>query len=199
MEKYRRFIYIALVYVTLFLIFFFSKNTESNKSFDEQLSLISSNDLSIDESTEEMALISSLEDKDIFVHISGEVHYPGLIQIKEGSRVYEAIEKAGGMTENSNPDGINLAKILSDEERIHVPKIGEENDAMLFTGETNTLVNINNATKEELMTLPGVGDKTAESIIDFRMENKFMKIEDIMNVPGIGEGKFKQMKSKITI
>lgn len=146
----------------------------------------------------------------IMVHISGEVNKPGLVILAEGSRVMDAVEIAGGLTKDADIDRINLAKRLVDEEKIYVPKIGEEvkeeirQDSMSSSTSTpkssnnHGKININTATKEELMTLPGVGEVLANRILEYRLNNKFNSINDIMNVSGIGEKKFDSIKDLIS-
>ena len=134
----------------------------------------------------------------IFVHIEGEVVNPGLKKVKLGTRLYELIEEAGGETENADMTRINLASVLSDEQKIMIPpKVMNEDSGK---EEISPLVNINTATKERLMTLNGVGEGTAEKIIKYREENGYFNaLEDLKNVSGIGENKFNGLKDDITI
>ena len=121
----------------------------------------------------------------------------GIFEVEDGTRIYEAIELAGGETTNADLTRLNLAKIVSDEEKIVVPKkvILEESFE-----EESSIVNINTANIEKLSTLTGIGKSTAEKIIKYREENGyFNSIEDIMNVTGIGESKFNSIKDDITI
>ncbi len=143
------------------------------------------------------------ENKDIImVHISGQVYNPGIIELKLGKRVIDAVELAGGLKKEADIDRINLAKKLSDEEKIYIPKIGEEDlsEAILGSTEESTeskKVNINKCTKDELVSLPGIGEVIAERIIEYRKSNTFEKIEDLMNVSGIGTKKFEGLKELI--
>ncbi|HZK00656.1 MAG TPA: helix-hairpin-helix domain-containing protein [Tissierellaceae bacterium] len=145
------------------------------------------------------------EDTIIMVHISGQVYYPGLIELKSGSRVNDAIDLAGGLKKEADTDRINLAKKLVDEEKVHVPKKGEEIDIDVASISTNLTssnegrININTCSKEELMSLSGIGEVTATKIIDYRTTNQFRKIEDMMNVSGIGEKKFEAIKDFIIV
>lgn len=133
----------------------------------------------------------------IFVHVCGAVNQEGVYELPKGSRVYEAIDVAGGFREDADTKTVNQAELLEDEERIYVPTIGE---SIQSNSEEDGKVNINKATKEELMTLPGVGESRAESIIKYREEQgSFQKIEDIMQVSGIKEGLFDKIKDLITI
>lgn len=140
---------------------------------------------------------NDVEEEYIFVHIEGCVNKPGLIKVKYGTRVYELIEQAGGETENADLSRVNLASIVTDEQKVIIPAkvvISEDSE------EDSAIVNINTASKEKLITLTGVGESTAEKIIKYREENGYFNtIEDLMNVPGIGKSKFDSLKDDITV
>ena len=139
------------------------------------------------------------EEEFIFVHSEGCVNNPGLIKTKYGTRLFELIEEAGGETDEADLTRINLASIVSDEQKIFVPAkvvLDETNE----TGAETSIVNINTASKEKLMSLDGVGEGTAEKIIKYREQNGYFNtIEDLMNVSGIGESKFNGLKDDITV
>lgn len=133
----------------------------------------------------------------IFVYVCGAVNREGVYELPSGSRVYQAIEVAGGFREDADKSNVNQAEVLEDEERIYVPIVGEEIPSV---SEEEGKVNINKASKEELMTLPGVGESRAESIIKYREDvGAFQNIEDIMQVSGIKEGLFEKIKDLITV
>lgn len=146
----------------------------------------------------------------IMVHISGQVFKSGLIELKNGSRVIDAVNKAGGLKDEADLDRVNLAKKLIDEEKIYIPKIGEENDMVEDINSSNEgtqensqngndKIDINKATKEELMGLPGIGEVLAGRIVEYRESNKFKTIEDIKNVSGIGDKKFESIENMIIV
>ena len=166
----------------------------------------------------------------IIVHISGEVKNQGVVELEENSRVNDAIEKAGGVTENAYMKDINLAYKLEDGMKIYIPSREEvensKNNGTSVNGgvsssneyysygentngssnvnskkdESNKKVNINTANKEELDTLPGIGEATAGKIIDYRNKNgKFKTKEEIKEVSGIGDSKYEQIKDLIEI
>ena len=145
------------------------------------------------------------EETIIMVHISGQVYNPGLVELKSGSRVKDAVDLAGGLKKEADIDRINLAKKLVDEEKIYVPKRGEEIDLEIslnsesLTSNSNSKININTCSKEQLMELPGIGEVTASKIIDYRSANQFKWIEDIMNVSGIGTKKYEDLKDYIIV
>lgn len=135
------------------------------------------------------------------VHISGEVNKAGVYEIEDGDRLEDLVNKAGGLTEEADLDSINLSMILEDQMRIIIPNINDANnniDPVPLTDSTSDKkININTASKEELMTLPNIGDKRADSIIEYRENKRFDKIEDIKNVSGIGDKFFEQMEDLI--
>jgi competence protein ComEA len=140
----------------------------------------------------------STEDTEhIFVYVCGAVNHEGVYELAKGSRVYEAIAMAGGFREDADARNVNQAEVLEDEERIYVPVVGEE---VPVEDKKDARININKASKEELMTLPGVGESRAESIIKYReQQGAFQSIEEIMQVSGIKEGLFEKIKDFITI
>ena len=139
----------------------------------------------------------------IYMHITGEIKKPGVYKMKDGSRMDDLVKEAGGLTDDADIDQINLSEKLVDEERIIIPSKSDASSSDVTTHAASTAkaskVNINTADITELMTLPGFGEKTAQKIIDYREKKKFKKIEDIMNIDGIGENKFKKIKDYISV
>jgi len=143
----------------------------------------------------------------IYIDVSGEVVSPGLYELDEGSRINDAINVAGGITNDACLDNVNLAYILSDGMKITIPKKSKNlsyiETPVIFTGASNDsqqLININTATMEELCKLDGVGESTAKKIINFRNEKGgFKSKEELKNVPGIGDSKYDSLKNDITI
>ena len=151
----------------------------------------------------------SVEIDEMKVYISGEIGKEGVYEFVDGDRLDDLIKKAGGLTENANAKDLNLAMKLEDEMKIYIPSIYEvssddANDTIpIITSDSKDSskdkVNINNASKEELMTLPNIGDKRADSILEYRESNKFETIEDLKNVNGIGEKFYQSLKDLITV
>lgn len=151
----------------------------------------------------------------IYVDIKGAVKKPGVYKLNIDSRVIDAINISGGLVKNSNTDYINLSKILKDSEIIKVytneeiKKLENDSPQELPKIETNIkeenqneikLININEATKEQLKELNGIGDSKAESIIEYRNNiGKFNSIDEIKNIDGISETIFNKIKEFITI
>lgn len=153
--------------------------------------------------SEKIEIKKEEEERKIYVHIEGCVQSPGLIEAKEGIRLYELIELAGGNTEEADLSKINLASIVSDSQKIYIPSIdikqGDSNNQNISTSE-NKFININNASGDELQTLEGIGPSIANRIIEYRKKNGyFNSIEDIMKVEGIGPSKYEKIKENITI
>ncbi len=143
-----------------------------------------------------------LDNLKIVVHVCGEVKYPGVYYIQNGGRVYDAIQKAGGVTEEADIHLLNLAQILSDEARIYVPKKGEvvSSDSFYSDSMLNQKININNADSSTLQKLSGIGPTLAQRIIDYRKNiGRFKSIEQLLNVKGIGPSKFEEIKDKVQI
>lgn len=146
--------------------------------------------------------------KDIVVYIQGEVKKPGVYTLKEGERIGKLIELAGGVTDKADIFVVNYAKKLSDEEFVRIPEkklsssnvIGNmKNDKDIYSN-INDKININTADLEQLKSLPRIGDKTAQKIIEYRESNgPFKDVKDITNVSGIGDKMFESIKDKITV
>lgn len=152
---------------------------------------------------------------------------PGVYKLEEGQRIFEAVELAGGFTGEARPEYLNLAEPVFDGMKILVPDEAQASDPS-WNGQIGSLgtvpgtggsgfgaadaysqdrgavpmkkVNINSASKEELMTLTGIGESRAADIIRYRTEQgAFSRIEDIMNVPGIKEASFRKLKDQIEV
>lgn len=157
---------------------------------------------------------TSLNDK-VTIYISGEVKNPGVVELKYDARLSDGVNLCGGLTEDANLNGINLAMKIKDEGHYIIPKVGEETADTVtndneYRNENNTLnepesnndnkININTADLSELDSLPGFGQVTAQKIIEYRQEHtKFNSIEELMNIKGIGEKKFNNVKDYIYV
>lgn len=151
-------------------------------------------------------------DGKIAVYITGEVKNPGVYYLDEQSaRLYNLLDVCGGILEDADIEKLNLAKKLVDSEKIVITKKLEkqnieeieekidESEGTYYIDEDDEKININNASKEELMSLNGIGESTANKIIEYRKKNSFVDIEDIMNVDGIGKSKYENIKNHICI
>ena len=140
---------------------------------------------------------------DIYVHICGAVINPGVYQVPVGTRVYQALELAGGSSDDAYLSGINLADKLADGQKVYIPAEGENAEGILSIdsgGVQSVMININTASEAELMTLPGIGQSRAKDIIIYRVKNGlFESIDDIMKVSGIKEAAFEKIKDLIKV
>mgnify|MGYP001009654226 FL=1 len=144
----------------------------------------------------------------IYVDVKGEVHHPGVYQMKAENRVKDLIEAAGGFTPLADDQKLNLAQLLEDQMVIVVPKKGEEVNSELAQAPTSQKkevgkegkVNINTATVEELKTLKGIGEKKAEAIIEYRKQNgSFKNKEELMKVRGIGKKLYESFQERVIV
>lgn len=163
----------------------------------------------------------NLEGK-IVIHITGAVQKTGILILPEGARIADAINAAGGNTEQADLEEVNLAYELQDGQKIYIPtkedKVKLESKAYIMSGSGNNIivqtvntegisenggskkVNINTATQSELENLPGIGESIASRIIEYREQNgKFNKAEDLQNVKGIGDAKFGKIKEYVVV
>lgn len=149
-----------------------------------------------------------------FIHICGAVVCPGVYQVPEGSRLYEVISQAGGLSADACDYMVNQAQIVTDGMQIYIPTVQEAetvqsaypaagSGADWVTEREQTQdgsVNLNSATKEQLMTLPGIGESRAEAIIAYRQEHGgFSNVEELMNVSGIKQGVYDRLKERIRV
>lgn len=163
---------------------------------------------------------STENSKKLYVQIAGAVQSPGVYEMNEGDRVFQVIEKAGGLTEDAYESSVNQAKRISDGDFIRIYTISEaekymkdgepaglienssKTDAVMpeDASESAGLININTASKDTLMTLPGIGESKADSIISYRSEKGLFKsIDEIKNISGIKEKAFAKIKDLITV
>lgn len=169
-EKLKKIIIPLLAVALLLLGFFFRKEEETQPRI---------------EGNEESA------GAEIIVEIKGEVRYPGVYQVSGDARVYELVRIAGGFTSAANTESVNLADFLKDGCSIYVaPRVEAQKGK----------ISLNRASLEELMTLKGIGEVRAQSIIDYReLHGGFKTIDELKNVQGISENLFEQIKEFLTL
>lgn len=198
---------IALSFIFFLITFlFYLKTINQEKITKEEI---------INEETEKLSNYSPF----VFIDVSGAVKKPGLYKLNYGSRLKEAIDKAGGLNEQADviffQRNFNLAEIIHDQEKIYIPTIEEvisglvENKITLyqknnfiqnpnnnFTDEQNNLININLASAEELDQLPGVGPVTAQKIIDNR---PYQSLEELLNKKVVSKSVYEKIKNQISL
>lgn len=185
---------LGIIVVIILVVYVFTKENSTTYFEDEVV-----NELSVNNATK--AEIKN----NIIIHIAGEVENEGIIELPPNSRIYDAVEAAGGLTAEANLSQINLANMLKDGQKIYIPNEEETEEYIEeVTGKNEYKevgkIDINTATQTELETLSGIGPSTALKIVNYRKENgEFSNIEDLKNVPGIGEAKFNNIKDSITV
>lgn len=210
-------IYFIIICIVFIILLFLGAKPIEKKAEDE--SIITSTEDIIKEPVEEI-----VEEK-LKVDIKGEVKKPGVYSVDKNNRIIDVITLAGGLSKNADTSFINLSKKLEDEmviiiysseeienfkesnnikyEIIEIPCTcpDNQNDACINEKqeETETKININEATIDELMTIPGIGESKAQSIIEYRNIKPFENIENIKEVSGIGEVVFEKIKDHITV
>lgn len=204
--KNKKYVYIFIGVCIIIICIIICAIIESN---DKQTSNFSVEDNII--VSEQNEIVENEDEGEIIVHVAGEVNNPGIIRAKEGSRIIDVVEKAGGFTGEANVDKVNLAYEVKDEQKIVIPNKNEkdnelniidESDDFIIENNNNNggLININTATQSELESLTGIGPSMASKIIDYRDKSgKYKTKEDIKNVPGIGSSKYEAIKDEICV
>lgn len=206
LNKKQKIIVVVLIIIMCIVIGYYiiSKTEKYDYSDIEKISNIIEEDQEVDDNI--------IENK-IVIHITGEVEEEGVIKLEKGARISDAIEEAGGTTEEADLSNVNLAYSLSDGQKVKIPNINEKDEEIIVVEEKagdniiiegnkskEEKININKAAQTEIETLPGIGPSTALKIINYRNEHgKFKNIGDIKNVSGIGDSKFENIKEYICV
>ena len=210
LEKYKKQLAILggiVAAVLIYLLFFDDSSHNATIETIDQMTIPAIEEPSANPDTE-----VETEQKPIMVDVKGAVKYPGVYSLSEEQRIVDAVEAAGGYTDDANPVLINHAQRLQDEMVIYVPKMGEEPAEVMEriiqagpatgsgSGNTTGKININKAMEAELTQLPGIGPSKAGAIIQHRSEHgNFQVIDDLKKVTGIGDKTFEQLKDLIDV
>ena len=198
-----------------------SEEADKEENVDDSIEMASE---ALADNTEKTENIETNDSQSFVVYVSGYVNNPGVYELSAGSRVIDAIDAAGGYSKEAYDNYLNLASLIADGQMIYVPSEEEIEPGSIERGvasgadgsgaggvtggngggnggnssDSGTLVNINQASKEELMTLPGIGESKADKIIAYREENgRFSTPEGIMEISGIKDGLYNKIKDKI--
>ena len=198
-----------------------SEEADKEENADDSIEEVSE---ALADNTEKTENIETNDSQSFVVYVSGYVNNPGVYELSAGSRVIDAIDAAGGYSKKAYDNYLNLASLIADGQMIYVPSEEEVESGSIERGvasgadssgvggvtggngggnggnssDSGTLVNINQASKEELMTLPGIGESKADKIIAYREENgRFSTPEGIMEISGIKDGLYNKIKDKI--
>lgn len=204
LKKLRKYIGLS-IFIILSLIYSNSCIRQKTQArIETKESIQDSLEVEQDKAVEETSAESTDTEK-IYVYICGQVNKEGVYELFAGARLVELVEMAGGFSENADKTYNNLAMHLEDEQQIYIPSIGEnlaKNSQITSISKENRgdKINLNTATKEELMSLRGLGSSKAEQIIEYRNKNGgFKSIEDIMNIKGIKKAAFNKIKDSIYV
>lgn len=156
--------------------------------------------------------VKNTSETKVIVYVCGAVNTPGIYTLEEDSRLYEAVAKAGGFSKEADPSYHNLARLLVDGERIYILSYAETKELDVeeqikgqcgqadVSEDSGGKINLNTATEEQLVTLPGIGEAKAEAILEYRRRvGMFKNVEEIKNVSGIGEAMFEKIREKIMV
>lgn len=137
--------------------------------------------------------------RDLVVDVEGAVRRPGLVRLAQGSRVSDAVARAGGLTGKASRAGVNLAALVSDGEQVLVPAGGALASAAPAAAGSSGPVSLSSATAEQLDTLPGIGPVTAQKIVDYRTQHgPFRSVEGLDAIPGIGPARIAELQGLVT-
>ncbi len=164
-------------------------------------------------SSEMLQIEADTQEVLLYVYICGAVNTPGVYTLPEGSRVCDLFSAANGLTDEAATDYWNQARLLVDGEMLYVPTMEEAQERQMSSGDNSThssnlentnnkdgKINLNTASLEQLMEIPGIGESKARAIIDYRETNGgYSSIEEVMNIEGIKEGVFSKMKEYIVV
>lgn len=184
MQILKQYWYILIIPVIM-IGWFMMEDKQELSDNEVVVNMDSMNDSSPVAAEEELTTTSN-----VMVDIKGAVKNPGVYELQVEDRVKGAIQQAGGFRDDADSNQINLAERVYDEMVIYIPSVHEQDmdSSIVSRGDQNGKIRVNLATKEELTTLPGIGEAKAAAIIEYREENgKFTKIEDLTEISGIGE------------
>ncbi|MBP2622664.1 helix-hairpin-helix domain-containing protein [Streptococcus oricebi] len=200
-------LFAGLFFLGLYL--FWSQSQPSQTSNLQELleERTSKSSSSLPQESKKEASQTSSESATITVDVKGAVKRPGVYQLASQSRLHDALEKAGGLTDDADSRSVNLAQKLKDEDLIYVARQGEEG-ATLASNSANPAssaqgqakVNLNTASQEELQTISGIGQKKAQDIIAYReSKGKFDSVEELKEVSGIGDKTLEKLRDYVTV
>jgi competence protein ComEA len=214
----KRKLYLLVLLVVVVACLGCNKSNSSDQLMELDLLEEENEEKSADDSRKELELEEQVNHSPVFVHVCGAVKQPGVYELTGNKRVFEAVELAGGLSEDAAVSYINLARVVEDGERLYVPSQEEidrlkdggldinlfleeaQNTGSNSTSESSGKVNINLAGLDELMTLSGIGPSKARSIMDYReQQGGFNTIEELMNVSGIGVSTFEKIRDFVIL
>lgn len=183
-------------------------NDQQNQSLNQEMTDQNADGTTLDLNTQSSSTC--------VVYVCGAVKRSGVYHLPGGSRIVDAIEAAGGCTKSADEECLNQAEFVTDGQRLYIPKKGEQDQASVDQSQINSYnnsqenenvagiqsgkINLNTATKEQLMTLPGVGESKAVAILEYRQEHGgFQSVDEIKKIRGIKDGVYNKIKDSIVV
>lgn len=199
-EKYKT-LFIG-IFVVVLAFFLFIIQPRNNQTYTEGSLLMT--EIDGDKQLEDIPFKDEAIIEHVFVDLKGAVRNPGIYEAKEGERVFDIVERSGGLLEIADENQVNFAEGIVDEMVIYIPQIGEETDSTFTTNASQTTknekVNLNKADSAQLETLPGIGPAKAAAIIEYRETNgPFKETAELQKVSGFGMKTFERLEELISV
>lgn len=187
---------LVVIIGTLIFLFFWKTNQQTERSLVTTEVQVKD----VEKKSKPKVLDAKEQKKIIIIDVKGAVFKEGVYEMKEGDRVKEAVEKAGGLLPDADVKKVNLAQIVQDQMLLYVPNKNEPVQEGATFSKSEGKVQINTASKEQLEKITGIGSRKAESILKYREEHgPFQKIEDLLEIDGIGAKSLEKIKDQIII
>ncbi|AIW83275.1 Competence protein ComEA helix-hairpin-helix repeat protein [Bacillus mycoides] len=187
---------LVVIIGTLIFLFFWKTNQQTERSLITTEVQVKD----VEKKSKPKVLDTKEQKKIIIIDVKGAVFKEGVYEMKEGDRVKEAVEKAGGLLPDADVKKVNLAQMVQDQMLLYVPNKNEPVQEGATFSKSEGKVQINTASKEQLEKITGIGSRKAESILKYREEHgPFQKIEDLLEIDGIGAKSLEKIKDQIII
>lgn len=186
---------VAIIGTLLFLVFW-----KTNQSVERMPITMNVQEKEIEKKGKPKISDTKEQKRTIIIDVKGAVSKEGVYEMKEGDRVKDAVQKAGGFLSEVDMKKVNLAQIVQDQMLLYIPSKNESEQGMFTSSKEDGKIRINTAAKEQLEKITGIGSRKAESILKYREEHgPFQKIEDLLEIDGIGAKSLEKIKDQIII
>lgn len=186
---------VAIIGTLLFLVFW-----KTNQSVERTPITMNVQEKEIEKKDKPKISDTKEQKRTIIIDVKGAVNKEGVYEMKEGDRVKDAVQKAGGFLSEVDIKKVNLAQIVQDQMLLYIPSKNESEQGMFTSSKEDGKIRINTAAKEQLEKITGIGSRKAESILKYREEHgPFQKIEDLLEIDGIGAKSLEKIKDQIII
>ncbi|WP_448163859.1 helix-hairpin-helix domain-containing protein [Bacillus thuringiensis] len=186
---------VAIIGTLLFLVFW-----KTNQSVERTPITMNVQEKEIEKKGKPKISDTKEQKRTIIIDVKGAVNKEGVYEMKEGDRVKDAVQKAGGFLSEVDMKKVNLAQIVQDQMLLYIPSKNESEQGMFTSSKEGGKIRINTAAKEQLEKITGIGSRKAESILKYREEHgPFQKIEDLLEIDGIGAKSLEKIKDQIII